>query len=133
MTVSVDDVCTEAQLTLALGGQTADSTGLLPRAWTNCAPARQSALDSVLARLRSRTPPIRDTDLADVTELRPAVIEGAKMHLYELAMSSAADGALFLEKWRIAEKRFRAEMDGLSPTLIDGLRGPARSFSFARR
>lgn len=133
MTISIDSVCTEAELADALGTASIDSIGLRPRGWDTCEPARQQALDSVLSRLRGRTPPIRDTDLSDVTELRPAVIQGAKMTLYELAMTSATDGALFLEKWRMAEKRFRAEIDGLNPTLIDGLRGPSRSFSFARR
>lgn len=133
MTIDLEDVCTEAQLAEHLGVQTIDSIGLKPRGWDTCEPARRAALDKVIAALKSRTPPIRDTDLADVTELRNAVLFGAKAHLYELAMSSATEGALFLEKWRIAHKQFTDEVRGLAPTLTDGIRGPAMSFSYARR
>jgi len=133
MTISVDSVCTETQLVTALGGTGQDSLGLVPVGWDNLAPARETALELVLNRLKGRAPPIRDTDLADPTELKLAVIAAAKMQLYELAMTSAADGALFYEKWRIAQKSFLAEIDGLNPTLTDGLRGPARSFSYSRR
>ena len=38
-----------------------------------------------------------------------------------------------LEKWRIANKQFTDEVRGLAPTLTDGIRGPAMSFSYARR
>lgn len=133
MTIAIDDVCTEEQLREHLGGQTIDSTGLKPRGWDTCEPARQSALDAVLLALRSRTPPIRDTDLADPTELRQCVLYGAKAQLYELAMTSAADGALFLEKWRIAHRQYNDALRSLAPTLVDGLRGPALSFSYTRR
>lgn len=133
MTIDIDSVCTEAQLREHLGGQTFDSLGLLPTGWASTEPARQHALEKVLTALRARTPPIRDTDLGDVTELRNAVLYGAKMHLYELAMTSAQEGALFLEKWRMARSQFTDELRALSPTLTDGLRGPAMSFSYARR
>lgn len=133
MALDVDSVCTEAQLIEELGGNVIDAIGLRPVGWDSLEPARSGALERVLSVLRGRTPPIHDTDLATPTELKRAVLEGAKMHLYELAMSTAADGAVFYEKWKAARQSFRDELAGLNPTLTDGLRGPAMSFSFARR
>ncbi len=133
MTIDVDTVCTDADLDEFLGGQLSSGQHLMPKAWVSAEPARQYALDRVMAALARRTPPIREADLADKTELRVAVLFGAAEHLHMLSASSGSDAELFAFKAKEFGKRFDAEVNGLTPTLVGGLRGSTYSFAISRR
>ena len=133
MAIDLEDVLTEAQLVEALGATDVNGSALRPRGWDSLEPARRTALELALQHLTARTPPIREADLAVPAELRPAVLQAAKMQLYELAMTTAQEGSVWHAKWEMARALFRDTIKGLTPTLTGGLRGPARSFSFSRR
>ena len=133
MTIDVDDVCTHDQLNEFLGGHLTSKQNLQPSAWGDSEPARQRALDRVLNALKRRTPPIREADLQDVTELREAVKLGAAEHLHMIATTSGADAELFAFKAKAFGKQFEDEINGLSPTLTGGGRGSTYSFAISRR
>lgn len=133
MTIDVDDVCTDAQLDVFLGGRLTANQRLQPQAWTDAAPARQYALDRVVNALKRRTPPILEADLQDVTELRLAVQLGAAEHLHMLAASSGSDVEVFAFKAKQYGRQFEDELNGLSPTLRGGGRGSSYSFAISRR
>ena len=133
MTIEIDDVCTDADLDEFLGGQLSAGQHLMPKAWASAEPARQYALDRIMAALARRTPPIREADLADKTELKMAVLFGASEHLNMLSASSGTDAELFAFKAKEFGKRFDAEINGLTPTLVGGVRGNTYSFAISRR
>ncbi len=133
MTIDVDTVCTDEQLDEFLGGHLTTSQNLRPQAWTDCRPARQHALDRILGALRRRTPPIRETDLQDVTELRTAVKLGAAEHLHMLAATSGDAAEVFAFKAKKYAQDFESEINGLTPTLVGSLRGSTYSFGISRR
>jgi flavin-binding protein dodecin len=134
MAIDIEDVCTHAQLDEFLGGQLSAQAALLPRAWVgDSTPARQYALDRLVDALRRRNPPIREADLADVSELRHAVMNGAAAHIYRLGMATAGDAALFDVQARHYEREFQSELTGLAPTLTGGLAGGGISISVERR
>lgn len=130
-TIAIDDVCTEADLEQEVGGS-AVLQSLIPSEWSGSAQkAREDALDDVVRALRRRTPPIREADLADVTELKMAVKFGALERLYRLAMTTS--GSVHAEHRRLYSDRFSDEVNGLSPTLTDDTRGAVMSIAFHRR
>lgn len=93
--------------------------------------ARQYALDRTLEALRRRVPPIRYSDLASPEELRLTIIFGALEHLYELAMTS--EDSVHGVKRRLYAERFEQSINGLSPTLSNGERGPNTMIPVSRR
>lgn len=133
MTIAIDDVCTDEELDDFLGGHLAAGQHLRPKAWTTAEVARQFALDRIVSALARRTPPIREADLADKTELRYAVQLGAAEHLCMLATSNGNDAELFAFKAKRYGKQFEDEINGLTPTLVGGQRGSTFSFSITRR
>lgn len=133
MTIDVDTICPDVDLDEFLGGQLTAGQHLQPKAWANAKPARQYTLDRVMDALARRTPPIREADLADDTELKRAILLGSAEHLHTLAASSGADAELFAFKAREFGKRFDAEVNALTPTLVGGARGTTYSFAITRR
>lgn len=93
--------------------------------------ARQYALDRALDALRRRVPPISFSDLAAPEELKLTIIFGALEHLYELAMTS--EDSIHSVKRRLYAERFERSINGLSPTLSGGERGPNTMIPVARR
>lgn len=130
MTIDVNLVATDADLVNELGG--ADTlANILPAGWTNGEPARVLALEDVIESLRRRSPPVLDNDLSIVSQLRRAVTYGALERMYRIGMHSADD--VFAVQQKLYEKRFNAEVLGLSPTLQGGARGSVGSIGLSRR
>lgn len=131
MAIDIDDVCTHDQLADEVGGA-AVLAELLPDEWaSDSAKARQASLDRVLSALARRTPPIREEDLRDVTELRRAVLMGAAEHVYRMGMHAPDDA--FGTRQKVYERDFWGELNGLNPTLSDGAQGAVMSIGFFRR
>lgn len=132
MTIAIDSVCTHEQLADEIGG-TAELENLLPESFAGESTSpRQLALHDVIKTLSRRTPPIREADLQDVTELRDAVRYGALERIYRSAMTGPDSPFAALQ--RIYERKFQAETLGLTPTIaLDGSRGSAFAISMERR
>lgn len=130
--MDVETVCTEAQFADYLRGQLTSGTKLASPN-TDSSGARQQALDDILAALARRTPPIRESDLATPSELKRAVQFGAEMWLLYAGLTTAGPESMLAFKYSEARKRFTQEIDGLTPTLVGGLRGSTYSFGVSRR
>lgn len=134
--IDVDTIATDDDLAEELGG-VAFLQNLIPDDWTDSAgqrvakKARQRALDDVLLFLRRRIPPVIEADLRDPTELKQSVIYGAIERLNAMSMHSVTD--VFGSRRAHYQKMFRAEVDGLNPTVPEGLRSPPASITVARR
>lgn len=131
--MNVETVCTEAELTSYFAGQLTGQSKLLPPGWPDATQARVQALDDVLAHLLRRVPPIREGDLTAPSELKRAVMYGAEMWLYWYALTTAGQDSILVFKHDRSQKRFAAEMNGLTPTILGSLRGNSNSFSWSRR
>lgn len=131
--MDVETVCTEADLATYLQGQLTAQTKLLPAGHADASAQRQRALNDVLKALVRRTPPIHEYDLAIPAELKDAVLYGAEMYLREFGLTNASPESAMFFLFRTAEKRFSAEIDGLTPTLAGGFRGNSSGFAISRR
>lgn len=134
MTISVDDVCTHANLCDEVGG-TGVLEPILPAGWEGEATSanrtlsvRTAALNEVLRALERRVPPIREADLSDVTELRTAVTYNALSRLYAMAMSSA--DSPFGLRYKDFQQRYRDEITGMQPAVASGA-ATANTFSIS--
>lgn len=128
----VNDILTDDAFNTFLGGQVRGATGLSPDAWYELStPAREYAFNRVLESLRRRTPSIEYTDLSDPTELLDAVRYGAAEHIFQMAMTEAGD--IFDTQRLIFAEKYRNEINGLSPTLVDGSSSSPRTFNVERR
>lgn len=133
MAIDVDTVATDADVDIELGGQLLAHVTLLPQDWTDIKAFRQRALDIATDALKRRTPPIFESDISDVTELRRAVVYGSCEKLYELALTNAADGEVFHAKWMHYKAMFRREVESLVITGPQSQRIVSRSPSISRR
>lgn len=118
-TADVDTVATDEDLAGELLGLEA-LENLRPNDWSDCKPARQAAFDKVLDGLRGHTPPVREADLSDVTELRLAVIYGALAQLYFAGITSGDPEAVYTAKHRHYRDEFRSAVNSLRPTVGGG-------------
>lgn len=127
--LSIDAIATDADL-FAEASESICARAL-PAGETTYEKYRTQALDDVLAVLRSRRPPIFDTDLSDPSELKRAVVFRSLERLFRNAVTVAGDA------WHLRADTYRreyaAELAGLSPTVQGGAIGPARSISIVRR
>lgn len=133
MAIDVDTVATDADLDDLLGGQLLAHVRMLPQSWGDAKRARQHALDVTLEALVRRTPPIRTTDISDVSELKRAVLYGAAAKLYEVGLTTANEGEVFHSKWQHYEMMFRREIDNVVITSPYNERIVSRSPSISRR
>lgn len=133
MAIAIASVATDAHVDDELGGQLLAHVRMLPQGWTDIEPLRQRALDIVVDALRRRTPPVFETDIADVTELRRAVVYGACAKLFEIAITAAGEGQVFALKWEHYERMFRREIESLVITGPEQQRIASRSPSISRR
>lgn len=135
-TIDVEEVLTDAQLDEYLGGALRGGIGLLPPAWESALPARKHALDRVVDHLARLPVPVLEADLADVTELRRAVLYGACAHLYTLAITRAGDFETFAASAKRFDALFASELEGLRPkiaTVLDGRDGTLETHRAATR
>lgn len=114
MAIDVETVCTDAQIDTHLGGKLTASVNLLPTAWEGTAlPARAEALRRTLLSLSRRTPPIRESDISDPTELHDAVLFGSISHMFDAQITSGAESEVLYLQARNYEKRFERELASL--------------------
>lgn len=133
MTINVDDVCTHAQLVNHVLSARALAELLPDEARGSSATARQNALDLVVSALKRRSPPIRESDIEDPSDLRQAVILGTMRELHFAAITSAAEGDRHWAKWKHYRDRFDDEISGMTITVEGGVEGAPASFSVERR
>lgn len=131
-TINVDTVATHDELADEVGGHEVLSRLLAKSADSDTKTVRRLALEAVMKSFGRRTPPILAEDLADVTELRDAVVWGAAMRTYRNAMTSGDDTALWTKKYEIYRELFGDELAYLMPTVNSEIR-VARSVSVERR
>ena len=137
MTIAIDSVCTHAQLCDEVGG-TQVLEPLLSQQLEEQATAsdrtkaiREAALAEVMDALRSRTPPVYEADLSDVTQLRRAVIWNSLARIYGMAM--AVEGDAFSLRWGDYRKSYRTEITNLKPTVRGGPMAAFNTITLSRR
>lgn len=133
MTINVDDVCTHDELVAHVLSARALAELLPDEARGSSAQVRRNALDDVLAALRRRSPPIRESDLDDPTDLRMAVILCAMRELHFAGIVTAAEGDRHWAKWKAYRDRFDSEIGGMDLRVSGGSEGAPSSFSVERR
>ena len=137
--IDVDSIATDADLDEFLGGQALAGANMVPRAWRDGAdeptlrPARQWALEQILAAMRRRSPPIDPAQLADVSQLKQAILLGASERLYRLAMTGAGQAEVAYYQANAYAAQFASEINNLAPTLTGGVRATMRSRAVYRR
>lgn len=118
-TLDVDTIATDAHLYEEQPAEVLDRA--LPKGATDFRAFRSKALDDVLASLAARRPPIFDTDLADPTELRTAVVYRALVRICRTAVTMEGD------VWTVRAKEYGREytgaIEGLRPTVAGGASG----------
>lgn len=137
MTIAIDSVCTHAQLCDEVGG-TQVLEPLLSQQFEEQAtasdrtkPIREAALAEVMDALRSRTPPVYEADISDVTQLTRAVIWNSLARIYAMAM--AVDGDAFSLRWNDYKKSYRTEITNLKPTVRGGAVAAFNTITLTRR
>jgi hypothetical protein len=143
VTIDVETVCTDADLeTHTLGKNNLQK--LLPNEWladpdqpyhaeTNVKSTlipRQHVLGEVLEHLRKRRPPIYETDLADVTQLKTVVSYGSLAVIYGGA--EQYEDSPNAERAKRFQKKYADELSGLQPDVIAGATTSSLSVRISR-
>ena len=81
-------------------------------------PLRIEAYRDVLKALERRTPPITESMLTSLDDLKDAIRYGTLARLYRLAIT--ADGDAFSVQWKHWQREFNAEVNGLRVKVTDG-------------
>ncbi len=143
MTIDVEDVATDTDLEGYTLGK-ANLQKLLPDEWlmdpdeaydadTNFKLAtipRTNSLAEVLQAFRKRRPPIFETNLLDVTQLKQAVCFGALADLYTGAIQH--EDSPNVERAKYYTKRFRDELASLQPDVQAGSTASSMSVRLSR-
>ena len=129
-TIDIDTVCTHAQLVAELLGDDHILTQVLGDSQDSEA-VRQRALEETIKRLSRRTPPVLDSELNDVTELRDCVRYGALWKIYFTAMTEGDESALWTRKASSWKEMFLDEVAAVQPSLGGDVRAAAGSPSVA--
>lgn len=129
MSIDVENVCTHGDLDAEVKGKL---DRLLPSSYGGSSrPVRDVALRRVLAALTRRTPPIREGDLQNPSELKDAVAFCAAEELYREAITGP--DSVHAIQWRAYRDKANLELTSMAPTLQGDLRGAVLSFSVERR
>ena len=130
MTISIDAVCTDADLADEVGGPTA-LANLIPAEYGGVAVIPRTAiLAEVMRSLARRTPPLYEESLSDPSDLKAVVVAGTLEKLYRVSMTTT-DGVFAVQR-KIYAERYASELSGLMPSLSSGDgTGRAASFSFS--
>lgn len=136
MAIDVDDVCTEADLESHTLGRS-NLQDIIPNDWLDetlgrksAAQARQQVLTEILGMLRMRRPPILETQLADLTELKLCVCFGTLAMLYMGAATN--EDSPYMKKAKHFYDRYKTERDALQPTVLLGATTSSLSFTMMR-
>jgi hypothetical protein len=144
-TTNVDTVATDADLQVWTGGKRKLQDLLPDEAEWFQTPAsdydydgnpkvatipRQRALDDVLVSLAKRRPPIRESDLLDVTQLRNAVVYGALAIVYGAAVQH--EDSPNVERAKTFRKMFADEVAGLQPDVQAGATASSLTIRISR-
>jgi hypothetical protein len=128
-TLDVDDIATDSHLSSLPG-----SASKLARAMPTLADRdaiRAAALQDVVNALQTRTPPVFEADLADITELRDAVVYRSLTVIFRTARSTAGDSFDLLA--RDYDREYQSAVRR-SYTVSGSLSGPSGfTFSLERR
>ena len=124
MAIDVEDVCTDLDLEIYTVGRS-NLQDIIPNEWLDetlgrksAAQARQQVLSEVLSMLRMRRPPILESDLADLTELKLVVCFGTLAMLYMGAATN--EESPYLKKAKHFSERYATERSSLQPTVLAG-------------
>lgn len=135
-TLDVETIATDADLEVYAGGRS-NLQSLLPEEWfsetlnrKSAAPARQQAFEDLAATLRQRRPPVKDTDLADPTELKPGVCYGALAIIYSFAATH--EDSPHQARGKHYASRFASEKQALQPSVLLGSTSSSLSIRMSR-
>lgn len=129
-TTDVDTVCTDAHLAAELGG--ADPLANLVSSVSDRKALRTRVLDDVLFALENRVPPICESDLTDITQLRRAVTYGSLAALFRqnITIGNRDDVASNMEQRYRA--MYESHMNALRPTVNGGVKAGPSSIALFR-
>ena len=121
--MNVETVLTHDQLAADYVMGVAALANLLPQSFNGSTDGpRAEALRLTLKSLARRTPPVYEDTLSDPTELRDAVAYGTLEIIYGAAMANAGPDSIFAMKRKLYDDRFKAELQGLAPSVSEGVR-----------
>lgn len=129
-TLDVTDIATSEDLANEIGGNAAlDNLGGIGVVQA----ALCAGLDDVVDDLRNRVPPVRESALADITELRLATMYGALERLYRQNSTTGAEDDINSKKSRDYAKMRDHAVSRLRPTLIGAVKAGPASITLHRR
>lgn len=130
-TADIDIVCTDQHLADEIGGR--DQLANLLETPADRKRIRERVLDDALFALKNRVPPIRESDLVDITELQRIVTFGALAALYRqnITIGNRDDVSANMES------RYRAmydsQLQALRPTVSGGAQAGPATVTLIRR
>lgn len=134
MAIDIDDVLTHDELDEFLGGQLTQQQALLPPSWSgDSAPARKHALARVLRELERRRPPVFESEITELEDIKHAVLYAAAAHLYRLNITEGGDTPVFAVQAKNFEQLFRGEMDSMQITVPGGEEVASAGIAVVRR
>lgn len=131
MTIDIDDVAAWSDLASEIGGK--DALDNLTNESLTARKALELTLAEVVDSLRNRTPPIAETDLSDVTQLKRVVVEGTLARLYRINMTTGDGEDISSAKHKFYQRAYEATLSALRPTLTGGAIPAGFSIALHRR
>lgn len=114
MTVTIASVATSQDVANELGGQAA-LDNLTSESFT-IKHVLDLTLADVLDSLVNRTPPVRDSDIQDPTQLKKSVVFGACARLYRNNITTG-EGDVSSAKHKIYQRQYESILSSLRPTV----------------
>ena len=125
-TNAVADIVTDTDLSNEIGED--QFTALTPKV-NDGLNARQLTLDDLLDKIRNRVPPILESNLVTLEEIRIPCVYGAIARLYRKNMTTGDD--VFSKKAKHYQDEYNSRVQDLRPTVTGGRRaapGSIRTF-----
>lgn len=130
--MNVNDVCTHDHLVAEVHSAKALAMLLPPDANGSSEGVRTLGLEDTLEALKRRSPPIREGDLENPSELKRCVLYATLMRLEFAATTSAGEGDVHWAKYKRYRDCLDAEINGFTPTLSGGALGAPFSIAVDR-
>jgi hypothetical protein len=131
MTIAIADVATHVDLANEVGSKSALDN--LLNDTMSAKKALELTLADVVDHLRNRTPPIGESDIADVTQLRRVVVEGTLARLYRSNITTGDGEDVSSVKHKIYQRAYENTLAALRPDLTGGAVPASFSIAFHRR